>query len=317
MRETVAERAGAAVLLKRFLAMMSAERGASPNTLAAYRADLSAFLNFLSELGIDPVACRHDHITRYMGALAGQGISPASAARKLSAIRQFFRFLIAEGVCSDDPARLIESARRRRPLPKTLSVAEVDRLLDTVRAEAQAASGRGAFRAVRLHCLLEMLYATGMRVSELVSLARSALGSEPDLITVKGKGGRERIVPLNEPAKEALGRYLDLLGECGLGESVWLFPSRGEAGHLTRQRLAQDLKAAAARANIPPDRLSPHVLRHAFASHLLEHGADLRVLQTLLGHADISTTQIYTHVLEDRLRQTLLRFHPLGEGDAP
>lgn len=297
----------------RFLAMMSAERGASANTLSAYRSDIGAFLTFLDSLGVAAVACERDHVQLFLARLEQDGLSSTSAARKLSSIRQFYRFLVAEGDCEDDPTRLIEPAKRRRALPKTLSVAEVDKLLETARANAGAAKGREAFRAIRLHCLLEMLYATGMRVSELVALPRSTVLNGCEVMTITGKGGRERLVPLNRPAREALARYLETLAEAGRNKGAWLFPSWSEAGHLTRQRLAQDLKAAGIEAGIGPDRLSPHVLRHAFASHLLEHGADLRVLQTLLGHADISTTQIYTHVLEERLRQTLLTFHPLSE----
>ncbi len=308
---------GAQDLARRFLAMMSAERGASANTLSAYKTDLTAFLAFLERAGAEPMSCRRGDVERYLSNLSGEGLSAASAARKLSVIRQFYRFLVAEALCDEDPTRLIEPSKRRRALPRTLNVAEVDRLLETARAQAEGTAERDRLRAVRLHCLLEMLYATGLRVSELVALPRSALEPQGRLLTVRGKGGRERIVPLNTPAREALSRYLTLTARDGTPAGPWLFPSWGEAGHLTRQRLAQDLKAVGALAGIAPERLSPHVLRHAFASHLLERGADLRVLQTLLGHADISTTQIYTHVLEDRLRQTVLQFHPLSEGVKP
>lgn len=299
-------------LAERFLAMLSAERGLSLNTLAAYRSDLSAFLGQLQAHAVAVRDCERRHIEAHLARLASEGVSAASSARKLSAIRQFFRFLVAEGVCEHDPTRLIEAAKRNRPLPKILSIAEVDRLLDTARDEATMAKPGERLRALRLHCLLEMLYATGMRVSEIVALPREVVKRQADLLTIRGKGGRERLVPLNTPARQALTIYLEALAGSQKQLSPWLFPSWGEAGHLTRQRLGQDLKTMAAKAGIDPSRLSPHTLRHAFASHLLERGADLRVLQTLLGHADISTTQIYTHVLEERLRQTLLQFHPLS-----
>jgi integrase/recombinase XerD len=303
-------------LAARFLAMLAAERGASANTLAAYGADLRAFLKSLSRSGVSASSCAASHIENFLGELSQAGLSAASAARKLSALRRFFRFLIAEGLREDDPVRLIEAPKRRRPLPKLLSAAEVDRLLDCAREEARRAIPAERPRALRLHCLLEMLYATGMRISELVALPRKALRGADEMISVKGKGGRERLVPLNEAAKRALELYLAALRvrekANAKEKAVWLFPSWGEQGHLTRQRLAQDLKETAERAGIPPQRVSPHVLRHAFASHLLDRGVDLRVLQTLLGHADISTTQIYTHVLVERLRQTLFRYHPLS-----
>jgi integrase/recombinase XerD len=299
-------------LVERFLAMLSAERGLSLNTLDAYRSDLCAFLAQLDARGVPVRECERQDIEAHLVRLARDGVSAASAARKLSALRQFFRFLVAEGVCEHDPTRLIEAAKRNRPLPKILSIAEVDRLLNTARDEAATAKPAERLRALRLHCLLEMLYATGMRVSELVALPREVVKRKADMLIIRGKGGRERLVPLNAPAQTALANYLEALSEAQKQPSPWLFPSWGEGGHLTRQRLGQDLKIMAQKAGIEPTRLSPHTLRHAFASHLLERGADLRVLQTLLGHADISTTQIYTHVLEERLRQTLLQFHPLS-----
>jgi integrase/recombinase XerD len=296
----------------KFLAMLAAERGASPNTLSAYGADLRSFLSHLNNRGANIETCGGPHIESFLGELSDAGLSPASAARKLSALRRFFRFLIAEGVRDDDPVRLIEPPKRHRPLPRTLSVGEVDKLLETARDQAAGCAEAERLRALRLHCLLEMLYATGMRISELVALPRETVRDGNEMMAIAGKGGRERRVPLNKAARQALDIYLATLDLPGKGKPVWLFPSWGEQGHLTRQRLAQELKAVAAKAGIAPSRVSPHVLRHAFASHLLERGADLRVLQTLLGHADISTTQIYTHVLEERLRQTLILYHPLS-----
>jgi integrase/recombinase XerD len=311
-REGPEPRDGVSGPLQLFLDMMSAERGASENTLAAYRTDLTAFLRDLENAGRTLATCGRAEVEAYLGGLARDGLSAATAARKLSVLRQFFRFLIAEGLCDADPTRLIETAKRPRTLPQTLSIAEVDQLLNTARMLAETAEPAQRLRASRLHCLLEMLYATGMRASELVALPRDCVRSRRDVLTIKGKGGRERLVPLNAPAREALTRYLALLDTALKAPSWWLFPSWGEGGHLTRQRLGQELKATAVEAGIDPERVSPHVLRHAFASHLLERGADLRVLQTLLGHADISTTQIYTHVLEERLRETLRQYHPLS-----
>jgi len=298
--------------LSRFLDMLSAEKGAAANTLSAYRNDLSDLGAFLAAQGR---TFRHADATDlrvYIAHLGEQGLAMSSRARRLSAIKRFFGFLVSEGLRADDPAALLEGPRRRLPLPKTLSVGEVDLLLSTARTRKLAATGGERQRAARLHCLLEMLYATGMRASELVSLPRNALAGDRQVLTVRGKGGRERLVPLNGPAIEALNEYL--AGSRRAEErSVWLFPSWGRAGHLTRQRLSQELKALGRDAGIDPAKLSPHVLRHAFASHLLERGADLRAVQKLLGHADISTTQIYTHVLEERLREVMHTHHPLAK----
>ncbi len=258
----------------------------------------------------------------FFAARAGEGLSSNSAARKLSCLKRFTRFLTAEGKLKSDPAHLIDGAKARRRLPVTLSAGEVELLLNAAHEDAaNAAEGAPRMRALRLACLLELLYATGLRVSELVSLPRSVLRGDRQMLTVKGKGGRERMVPLNGKAREALDRYLAAGAPApGTPAPHWLFPSRGEAGYFTRQKFARDLKALGARLGFDEERLSPHVLRHAFASHLLDRGADLRVLQTLLGHADISTTQIYTHVMEERLKQTVFDFHPLsdkaGEEDA-
>jgi len=301
-----------------FLEMMAAERGASRNTLAAYRRDLEDFAAHLTAKGASLRAVRPPEISAYLKVTAHAGLAAASRARRLSSIRQLYRFLAAEGVISEDPTTGFTGPRRERPLPKLLSVPEVEMLLDRAAERIDGLTGRDRFRALRLKALLEVLYATGMRVSELVKLPRSVLEGDDRLLTIKGKGGRERIVPLNSAAREALSRYLDVGhdGEDGLSPMLrtrFLFPSRGAEGHLTRQRLAQELKELAAEAGLDPDRVSPHVLRHAFASHLLDRGADLRAVQQLLGHADISTTQIYTHVLEERLRQLVREHHPLAK----
>lgn len=307
-----------------FLDMMASEKGAAPNTLEAYRRDLEDFLGFLARAGTPVGDVTPRHLSAYLRAQADAGLAATSRARRLSAVRQLYRFLLGEGVVDVDPTSGFQGPRRERPLPKILSVAEVERLLETAAHRADGRSGRERLRALRLKALLEILYATGMRVSELVSLPRSVLAGDDRILTIKGKGGRERIVPLNAMAREALGLYLADSGDGTVDTSPrprarYLFPSRGAEGHLTRQRLAQELKELALEAGLDPERVSPHVLRHAFASHLLDRGADLRAVQQLLGHADISTTQIYTHVLEERLKQLVREHHPLAKtrlGDA-
>jgi integrase/recombinase XerD len=303
-------------LIELFLDMLAAERGASRNTLAAYARDLADFSAHLAAARRGILDAKTDDVRGYLGALAKRGLAAASVARRLSAVRQLYRFLYAEGRRADDPSAIIEGPQRGRALPKVLSIADVDRLLSTAHA-AIAKSGQPALerlRAARLACLLEVLYATGLRVSELVALPASAAARNARMLTVRGKGDRERLVPLNEAAKAAMRDYLALLAELGRDrKSKWLFPSFGESGHLTRQHFARELKALAAAAGLRSDAVSPHVLRHAFASHLLHNGADLRVVQTLLGHADISTTQIYTHVLAERLKSLVRDLHPLGE----
>lgn len=299
-----------------FLDMLSAERGAAGHTIEAYTRDLSEFLAFLAAKGQKAKTASPDHLRTFLAGLARKGLAPTSRARKLSAIRQFFRFLLAEGIRSDDPCSAIDSPRLGRPLPKILSLAEVETLLDTAKqASEQAADGTAKRRALRLYAALETLYATGLRVSELIALPRNVLIADDRVLTIKGKGGRERLVPLNETAREALQAHLEAVSEGeakGRGTSPWLFPSaRGQ--HLTRQRFGQELKGLASAAGLEPARVSPHVLRHAFASHLLERGADLRTVQQLLGHADISTTQIYTHVIEERLRRLVEQHHPLAQ----
>ena len=300
--------------LDAFLEMLSAERAAAPNTLDAYRRDLEDFLNMVKARGRDAASAGTDDITSYLQEIAQRGLAASSRARKLSALRQFFRFLYAEGLRGDDPSASIESPKPARPLPKILSVGDVDALLSKAEERASTARGTKRIKALRLHCLMELLYATGLRVSELVSLPGRALSTGGRVMLVRGKGGRERLVPLTEKAVSAYTAYtLAAAGEGNAGAgSKWLFPSRAKQGHLTRQRFTQELKGLARDAGLDAGNVSPHVLRHAFASHLLERGADLKSVQQLLGHADISTTQIYTHVLEERLRRLVHQHHPLA-----
>src|SRR5437588_3924047 len=307
-------------LIDLFLDMLAAERGAAANTLEAYRRDLSDFSADLAEHGSSIAKAGSDNIRDYLGRLAARGFAAPSVARRLSAVRQLYRFLYAEGNRKDDPAAAIEGPKRGRSLPKVLSVAHVDQLLATARKRME---GDGAMmtrvRAARLNCGLEVLYATGLRVSELVALPASAAQRDQRMLIVRGKGNKERLVPLNESARIAMRDYLALRDEATKGSkgsaktAKWLFPSFGASGHLARQHFARDLKALAIATGLRAKQVSPHVLRHAFASHLLQNGADLRSVQTLLGHADISTTQIYTHLLEERLKSLVRDLHPLGE----
>jgi integrase/recombinase XerD len=297
-----------------FLDMIAAERGGTKNTLAAYARDLADFSAELGKAGRTIAGASTDDLRGYLGSLARRRFAASSVARRLSAIRQLYRFLYAEGHRADDPSAVIEGPKRNRALPKVLGIAEVDRLLAQARADmGQADQGAPKrLRAARLACLVEVLYATGLRVSELIALPISAAERNASILTVRGKGNKERLVPLNEAAKKAMGEYLALLSSAnGIRETKWLFPSFGRTGHLTRQHFARELKVLAAAAGLR--QVSPHVLRHAFASHLLHNGADLRVVQTLLGHADISTTQIYTHVLEERLKSLVRDLHPLAD----
>jgi integrase/recombinase XerD len=289
-----------------FLEMLVAERGAARLTLAAYANDLADFAGFLAVTATDVASADAAALRRYLGRLADAGLAPRTTARRLSCLRQFHRFLYAEGVRSDDPTAALDAPRLGRPLPKILGEDEVGRLI-------AAAETRGGADGLRLVCLLELLYATGMRVSELVGLPLTRLRDERFLI-VRGKGGKERMVPLSATARTALAAYGAVRGSfLKEGEvSRYLFPSRGAEGHLTRRRCGQLLKELALAAGIDPTRVSPHVLRHAFASHLLDHGADLRSVQEMLGHADITTTQIYTHVQSERLRTLVETHHPLS-----
>jgi integrase/recombinase XerD len=300
-----------------FLDMLVSERAAAKNTIEAYRRDLAAYVGWLAAKGASPLNAETETVRAYLAGLAEQGLAASSAARQLSAIRQFHRFLLAEARRGDDPAAILEGPRRGRPLPKVLGVDEVERLLK-VSCEGVVNEGRSVgerLRAARTFCLLEILYATGLRVSELVALPKSAARTREAFIAVRGKGGRERLVPLTTKAREAMVAYRRLLDEARPGAAglPWLFPADSESGHMTRQAFARDLKSAAAAAGIPAERVSPHVLRHAFASHLLQNGADLRIVQELLGHADISTTQIYTHVLDERMAAMVRDLHPLGD----
>jgi len=303
-------------LISQFLEMLAAEKGAADNTLQAYRRDLDDFVRYLAARNQTlPVVVPAD-ISAYLRAISEDGLAPASRARRLSAIRQLFKFLASEGLIAEDPAHGLAGPKKARSLPKTLSVAEVDRLIETAHARIEPAKGRDRVRALRLYALIEMLYATGMRVSELVTLPRTVLAGDGRVLAIKGKGGRERLVPLNQAARAALERYLNVGFEDGVAPMLptkWLFASRGAEGHLTRQRLGQELKELATEAGLDPERVSPHVLRHAFASHLLDRGADLRSVQQLLGHADISTTQIYSHVREERLKKLVVEHHPLAQ----
>jgi integrase/recombinase XerD len=301
-------------LVALFLDMLAAERGAQKNTLAAYARDLADLTMFLAAVGQSLATAATDHLRDYLGELAKRGLRSATVARRLSAIRQLYRFLYAEGRRKDDPAAVLEGPKRARTMPKTLTLAEVDRLLHIATQCDPGAPLPARVRAARLACLVELLYATGLRVSELVGLPASAARRDGPAIVVRGKGNKERLVPLNNAAKRAMANYLALRDEAKReANSKWLFPSFGGSGHLTRQHFARELKALAAAAGLRSAQLSPHVLRHAFASHLLHNGADLRVVQTLLGHADISTTQIYTHVLEERLKSLVRDLHPLAD----
>jgi integrase/recombinase XerD len=293
-----------------------AERGCSHNTLEAYRRDLAAFESFMAREGSSAHTASREQLRRYLSQLAAQGGAPSSQARRLSALRQYYGFLYAEGWRADDPTSAIESPRRPQTLPKILSHAEVEALIDAARIEAA-----GSSEGLRLLCMIEMLYAAGLRVSELVTLPLAAARSREGFFLVKGKGGKERLVPINPAARQALAAYLDVRAEfepqAARGNSRYLFPSSGRQGHLTRRRCHQLLKQLALRAGMDPERLSPHVVRHAFATHLVEGGADLRSVQMLLGHADIATTQIYTHVASERLKATVTSAHPLARARIP
>ncbi len=314
-------------LINLFLDMLAAEQGAGDNTLDAYRRDLEDFSQFISRDGRGFAGVETQALRDYLADLDARGFKSSSVARRLSAMRHLFRFLLHERIRSDDPAAILSGPKRGRGLPKVLSISDVDRLLVRAKALAEApeASALQRLRALRIYCLLEVLYATGLRVSELVALPLSASRHDARMIVVRGKGDKERLVPLNEPSRQAMADYLAATEALKQEKknsgpaskngpaSKWLFPSFGESGHLTRQHFARDLKELAAAAGLAPRLVSPHVLRHAFASHLLHNGADLRIVQTLLGHTDISTTQIYTHVVEERLKSLVRDLHPLAE----
>ena len=293
-----------------FLEMMAVERDASPHTLSAYGRDLADAEAWLGDAG-GLMGADEGALEAWFADLSRRGLSAATAARRRSSVRQFYRFALGEGWRGDDPSRRIDAPKQGRSLPKTLSRDEIEALL-TAAGAADSAAG------LRLVALVEMAYASGLRVSELLGLKVEAVRRDPAYLIVRGKGGKERLAPLNPAARQAIKAWLDARDAArkpNTPDSAWLFPSHGKTGHLTPRRFAQLLDQAAITANIDPARVSPHVLRHAFATHLLEGGADLRVVQTLLGHADISTTQIYTHVATDRLTQVVHSKHPLAKDD--
>ncbi len=295
-----------------FLEMMAAERAAAANTLKAYAKDLADAAAFLATRRADLAAASAEDMEAYFAALGARGLAPATAARRRAAVRQFYRFVLGERWRADDPSRRVDAPRRGRPLPKVLTREEIERLIAAAGARDGGERGPGA---LRLACLIELIYASGLRVSEATTLTLAAVAGDPAYLMVRGKGGKERLAPLNGAARAAIRAYLDVRPSFlpkGAKQNPWLFASRGQGGRLTPRRFAQLLDEAARAAGVDPGKVSPHVLRHAFATHLLEGGADLRVVQTLLGHADIATTQIYTHVTEGRLREVVETKHPLA-----
>ncbi|MEO9874548.1 MAG: site-specific tyrosine recombinase XerD [Anderseniella sp.] len=299
-----------------FLEMMSAERGASRNTLAAYARDLEQYSDFLTKRGCALGGAGSEEVRAWLSELQAEGLAKSTIARRLSAARQLHKFAYAEGIVEDDPASGIAAPRKARTLPKTMSVGQAEKLLVAAREQALSARGKARLKALRMMCLTEVLYATGLRVSELVSLTVGMVSSDDRFITVRGKGGRERLVPLSPAARAAINDYMDAVKQAAdivhFEPTQYLFASGGKQKHLTRQHFALMLKQLAGVAGIGPDAVSPHVVRHAFASHLLQGGADLRSVQQMLGHADISTTQIYTHVMPEKLREAVESHHPLN-----
>ena len=297
-------------LIDAFLDMGTAERGLSANTRAAYGRDLLDFAGYLGKQKAALVATQPNDVSAYLAVLERSGRGVRTAARRLSALKQFFQFLVSEGKIGADPCLLIEGPKQTQALPKVLSVQHIDRLLTL----AEERANEGGAEEARLWCLLELLYSSGLRASEVISLPVSVAATAQDHFSVKGKGGRTRLVPLGRSAARALTTYMAVRSQFlpKGAESDFLFPSRGRSGHITRQRLGQALKDLAVAASLDPNQISPHVLRHAFATHLLEGGADLRAVQAMLGHADLATTQIYTHVIDDRLVRTVNEFHPLA-----
>ena len=297
-----------------FLEAMRAERGAAENTIQAYARDLIDYSEFLNNRAVTLDSAGRSEIEAYLAGLDDQGMAASTRARRLSALRQLHRFLYEEGLRPDDPAQRMSGPRQGRRLPTTLTEAEVDALLDAARAPV----GDGG-PDLRLICLMEVLYATGMRVSELVALPVSAVRGDPRMVLVKGKGGRERMTSLSAPARDALIEWLAARDAAetekrlaGGAVSPFLFPARGKSGHLSRIRFYQIIKDLSVKAGLDPKKVSPHTMRHAFATHLLANGADLRSIQQLLGHADVSTTEIYTHVQEERLKKLVFEKHPLA-----
>ena len=292
-----------------FLEMMAVERAAAANTLTAYGRDLADAQGFLAGRGGDLSDAPAEEIEAYFQDLGARGMAASTAARRRAAVRQFYRFVMGEGWRSDDPSRRVDAPKQGRPLPKILSSDEIEAII-------AAASARDGAQGLRVRCMIELLYAGGLRISELLALPAAALARDPAYLIVRGKGGKERLAPLNDAARAAAAAYLPIRRRFvpkGVKDSPWLFPSRGAGGRLTARRFSQLLGEAAAAAGVDPAKVSPHVLRHAFATHLLEGGADLRTVQTLLGHVDIATTQIYTHVAQDRLRDVVETKHPLAK----
>ncbi len=310
---------GPGLLVVAFLEALAAERGASVNTIEAYRRDLADYLAHLRGNGVDPLTANSSDVRGWLAARGAEGLKASSLARRLSAVRQFHKHLYAENQRADDPTLAIEGPRRGRPLPKVLTAADMERLIVAARQGLDDAERpvRERLALARMACLVELIYASGLRVSEVLGLPKSLARSKEPFVNVRGKGGKERLAPLSNSARAAIAAYRTLLSEAspGAAASPWLFPADSASGHLTRQAFARDLKIAAAAAGIPATRVSPHVLRHAFASHLLQNGADLRVVQELLGHADISTTQIYTHVLDERAKAMVRDLHPMNDED--
>jgi len=296
-----------------FLEAIQAEHNAADNTLLAYDRDLGSFAAYLADQGRGFETASRRDVEAYLVDLANEGLAGATRARRLSAIRQLYRFAFEEGWRGDNPAAQIKGPKPAKHLPATLSESEVDRLL-----EAAVTTGRTPLDRARNTCLMQVLYATGMRVSELVTLPCAAVQGNPEMILVRGKGGKERMVPLSPHARMAIAAYLGAQRDAAADQPakkppVWLFPSRGKSGHLTRVRFYTLIKEISIAAGVDPRRVTPHVLRHAFATHLLANGADLRIIQMLLGHADIATTEIYTHVLDEKLRTLVLKNHPLKD----
>jgi integrase/recombinase XerD len=300
---------GASGWVEAFLEMMAVERAAARNTLAAYQKDLTDADAFLGRRKRNLADCSAEDIEAYFADLGRRGLSPATAARRRAAVRGLYKFALGEGWRADDPSRRVDAPKKGRPLPTVLGRDDVDRII-------AAATARDGATGLRLGCMVEVLYASGLRISELLGLTYAAVARDPAYLIVKGKGGKERLAPLNDPARAAIKAYLPVRPHFfpkGAKDSPWLFPSRSGDGRLTRRRFSQLLDEAALAAGLDPAKISPHGLRHAFATHLLEGGADLRVVQKLLGHADIATTQIYTHVAEGRLRAAVEQSHPLSK----